>query len=335
MSEMRKNPLTGEWIIIAPERANRPHSHLTADVTGNPHQEHHSDCTFCPGNEYLTPQETLVYHKDGSGWNLRVIPNKYPAVDKKNTFSIGYNNSLEEHSYAEGVSEVIIETPHHSKNIAFYSIKEIELVIQSYKGRYIAISQEPNIKYVSIFKNHGKKSGASISHAHSQIIGIPIIPPVVEKEIYVAKEYYEKNNSCVFCDTISNEIKEKHRIICENEDFISFMPFASKVPYEIRIFPKFHSSRFEAINETQTENLAKTMKAVLYKLYQGFENPPYNYFIHTSPINEDIEEFYHWHIELVPRNISPGGFELCTGIYINISSPEANAKLLRSIKVKH
>ena len=334
MPEMRKNPVSREWIIVAPERANRPHSHLTTDITGNPHQAHHSDCPFCPGNEHLTPKETLIYKNDHSGWDLRAIANKFPALNKTNSFSINKNNPLEEHAFAEGISEVIIETPHHSKNIAFYSLEEIELLIKAYKERYTGISKEKNIKFVSIFKNNGKKSGASISHAHSQIIGIPVVPPVIEHEISSAAKYYEEKGSCIFCDNIALEIKEKTRIIFENEDFISFLPFASRFPFEIMIVPKFHSSKFQFINDLQIKKLAEIMKAVLYKLYEGLENPPYNYYIHTSPVGKNAGEFYHWHIELIPRNLSPGGFELCTGIYINISSPEANAKILREIEVK-
>lgn len=332
MSEIRKNPLTGDRVILAPKRANRPHSHLTADSGVNT-PEYHENCPFCRGNEHLTPREVLFYGKNSSAWDLRVVYNKFPAVDKKNTFSLNRDNPMKIRSYAEGVSEVVIETPHHSKNIAHYTPEEIELIIKAYKERYIAISREKNIKYVSVFKNNGKEAGASISHSHSQIIGIPVVPPLIRREIAAGKKYYKKKSSCFYCDMIAFEKKEKSRIVFENDEYIAFIPYAAKVPFQLNIFPKEHNHAFENITENQIKSLAATLKAVLYKLYEGQKNPPYNYFIKTSPPGAKTEDFYHMYIELIPRNTSPGGFELGTGIFINISEPEENAKVLREIRV--
>lgn len=339
MPEMRKNPLSGNWVILAPERAKRPDSHVSPGVSHYHHIEHHHDCHFCYGNEHSTPNEVLVYGRkeglqDSTGWDLRVVSNKFPAVDNEKHFSVNSNNYMEIYSYAEGKSEVIIETPHHSKNMAHYSLKQIELVINAYKERYIAISREKHIKYVLIFKNSGKKAGASISHSHSQIIGIPIIPPLVEQELSLAESYYKEKSTCIYCDMIDLELKEKSRIVFENDKFIAFMPYAAKVPFETWILPKFHSSFFEALTESETTSLAKVMKDVLYRHHEALEGTPYNYFIHTSPAKVRTDNYYHWHIELIPRITTPAGFELGTGIFINISTPEVNAKLLRDIKVK-
>ena len=339
MSEMRKNPLTGKWVILAPERAHRPESHISLGVGHHPHAEHHHDCHFCYGNERSTPEEVLVYGRkndvpNSQGWDLRVVSNKFPAVDMERHFSENSKNYMEVYSYAEGKSEVIIETPHHSKNMANYSLKQIELVLNAYKERYIAISQEKHIKYVLIFKNNGKKAGASISHAHSQIIGIPIIPPMVEQEISLAENHYKEKNTCIYCDMINLELKEKSRIVFENDEFISFMPYAAKAPFETWILPKFHTDSFEKLTDLQIKKLAELWKAVFYKLHESLEDAPYNYFIHTSPVKVETSNYYHWHIELIPRTTTPAGFELGTGIFINISTPEQNAKLLRDIKIK-
>jgi UDPglucose--hexose-1-phosphate uridylyltransferase len=339
MPEMRKNPLSGNWVILAPERAHRPESHISLGVGHHPHAEHHHECHFCYGNERTTPMEVLVYGRkddlpNSPGWELRVVSNKFPAVDMTKHFCEICKNYMEIYAYAEGLSEVVIETPHHSKKMALYNLNEIELVLNSYKERYIAISQEKHIKYVSIFKNCGIKAGASISHSHSQIIGVPIVPPLIEQEISLAESHFKEKNTCIYCDMIHLELKEKSRIIFENDEFISFMPYAAKVPFEMWILPKFHSASFEKLTGSQTKNLAEVMKAVLYKLHEALENVPYNYYIHTSPAKDDTTDFYHWHIELIPRTTTPGGFELGTGIFINISTPEENAKILRKIEVK-
>ncbi len=337
MPEMRKNLLTDNWVIMAPERAKRPHSHISLDV-GHLHAEHHHECHFCYGNEHETPEEVLAYGRktniaNSPGWELRVVSNRFPAVDMEKQFSENFIQPLEVSSYAEGRAEVIIETPHHSKNMAFYNLNEMERVLNAYKERYIAISQEKHIKYVIIFKNYGKKAGASISHPHSQIIGIPIIPPVVKQELSLAKKYYKDKKKCIYCDMINRQLMEKSRVVLENEEFICFMPYAARSPFETWILPKFHSDSFEFMDNLQIKKLAEILKAVLYKIHEATDNAPYNYFIHTSPVKTDTAEYYHWHVELVPRTTTHAGFELGTGIYINISTPEENAKLLKSIKL--
>lgn len=338
MPEMRKNPLTQNWVIIAPERAKRPHSHILLDGGNPPDTVHHHDCHFCPGNEKETPEETLAYGRKNNapntkGWELRVVLNRFPAVDMQKPYEEALHTSLETYSYAEGIAEVIIETPHHSKIMAHYSPHEIELVLNAYKDRYIAISKEKHIKYVIAFKNSGKKAGASISHSHSQIIGIPIIPALVKNELSVAKKYFKKHRKCIYCEMIEEQLRQKDGIIEENDDFVCFMPYASRVPFEMWILPKFHSNRFENLGDSQIKNLAQVWKNAFYKLYKAAENPPYNYFIHTSPVHTDTKEYYHWHVEILPKTGNPAGFELGTGIFINISTPEENAKLLRYITV--
>jgi len=337
MPEMRKNPLTENWVIIAPERANRPQSHLLAGAD-NKDLQHHHECYFCYGNEHSTPPEVMAYGRknriaDSPDWQLRVVSNKFPAVNTDNHFSENIINPLETNAYAEGVAEVIIETPHHSKNMAFYNLNETVLVINAYKDRYLAISKEKHIKYVAVFKNHGQKAGASISHAHSQIIGIPIIPPLVKEELSSAKKYFKKHCGCIYCDMIKQQLENGTRVVLENADFVCFLPYASRFPYETWILPKFHNDRFENINESQIKSLAEILRDILKKFYKGLDDPPYNFYIHTTPTKIDACEYYHWHIELIPKTSVLAGFELGTGVFVNISTPEENAKFLKGVKI--
>ncbi len=324
MHEMRKNPITDTWTIIASERANRPHFA----------EEHKEKCCFCYGNEDLTPPEVLVHKKKGDissveNWQVRVFPNKFPAFNSKEEFLIKEGAETQLYSYARGKAEVIIETPIHSQNIALLSQDEIELILKTYQKRYISLSQDEDAQYVIIFRNNGIEAGASIAHPHSQIISMPVIPINIVQELEQSKKYYEANKKCLFCELIKTELEQKKRIIFENSDFVGFIPYASRCPFESWIAPKFHSDSFEHLTVAQLKNLSEVWKAVLLKLHLALDNPAYNYYIHTSPVHQETSQYYHWHMELIPKITNVGGFELGTGMNINTSSPEENAAILQ------
>ncbi len=341
MPEMRRDPITKNWVIIATERARRPESEL---IDGDALAEgiaHDPACFFCTGNEYTTPPEVMAYRREESmsdkpGWSLRVVPNKYAALNMEGSFKLdnSNNNNLKVSGYAAGLAEVIIETDHHSKNIALFNNKETFAVLKSYRDRYLVLSQEDAIEYITIFRNNGKEAGATLIHPHSQILAIPIVPINVKNEIGGAKEHYDKTLNCIYCDIIENELREKRRIVCETDNFLAFAPYWSKTPFETWVAPKFHSARYETLSNLHLEELAIVWKAVLYKIYAGLDNPPYNYYIHTAPVHESPDKYYHWHMEFIPKLTMAAGFELATGMYINITIPEDCADFLRDIPVK-
>ncbi|MDD3149663.1 MAG: galactose-1-phosphate uridylyltransferase [Candidatus Gastranaerophilales bacterium] len=331
MPEFRKNIITEEWASIATERAKRPEAHIISgdEVLGI---EHNSNCPFCYGNELLTPLEISSVRNNDSkpnteGWQIRVVPNKFPAFDKNGKF-----DKNEKNTYAYGEAEVIIDSPHHCQPPSLFEIEQIELLLKAYKERYDFHKQNKKLNYVLIFRNNGKSAGASLPHPHSQLIATPVVPPTVKKEMNGAEKFFNENEKCVFCHLIEEEIKENKRIIAQNDDFIAFCPFASFYSFETWIIPKFHSANFEVITESQLKNFAKIYKITMFKLHKGFNNPPYNYYIHTSPLQENCDKFYHWHMEIIPKFTFPAGFELGTGIFINSSVPEDCAKFLNSIK---
>lgn len=341
MPEMRRDPITKRWVIIATERAQRPElfpgKNEAKEEIG---QEHNPNCFFCEGNEDATPGEVLVYRESGTkpnekGWKLRVVPNKYAALNLDNEFQLDPGHMLQMKSYARGVAEVIIESPHHSKNPALFSQDQMSLLFRSYRDRYQALCEIEGIKYIIIFRNNGQLAGASIEHPHSQIMATSVIPLMVVDEIAGAKDYYESVGKCVFCDMVEKELTERTRLVYENKDFVAFEPYASKTPFETWIVPKEHQPRFELISDEKLDSLAEIQKAVLYKLYKGLDNPPYNYYLHTSPIKRPIDNYYHWHIEILPKTTMQAGFELGTGMYINISIPEECAKFLRSVELNN
>lgn len=333
---MRRNPITGEWTIIATERAKRPHKPSVDEGTGTVGETHDPTCFFCYGNEHTTPPEVFTFRKkpgvpDASGWSLRVVTNKFSAFNLDGEFCIKDFDTLRTSCYARGKAEVVIESPHHSLNTALFPESQIELLLKAYKERYIELAGDPLIKYVAMFKNNGTQAGASLEHPHSQVIATPVVPPIVETELQGAKKYFEENKSCVYCDIVESELKDKSRVICENENFVAFAPYASKSPFESWVMPKYHTSSYYKLTETQIKKLAEVWKQLLLKIYKGLGNPPYNYFIHTSPTEEHNNEYFHWHMELLPKVSVMAGFELGTGMFINIAIPEQCAEYLRDI----
>jgi len=328
MPELRRDPIIGRWVIISTERGKRP-----TDFHDEKEKPNEKGCPFCPGNEKMTPGEIIAYGehgrtRNGPGWWLRVIPNKYPALEVE-----GVLNRQGEGMYDKmngiGAHEVIIETPVHSKGIPDLTDKEFEDVIWAYRDRIIDLKRDIRFEYILIFKNHGMAAGASLSHPHSQLIATPIVPKRVREEVNGAKNYYEYKERCGYCDMIKQEMSSGIRVVAENEGFVVFCPFAPRFPFEMWLLPKNHSSDFEDIQKYEAVNLAALMKNVIDRMNKVLDNPPYNYLLHTAPLKEPHLAHYHWHIEIIPKLTKVAGFEWGTGFYINPVAPEEAAKYLR------
>lgn len=334
MQELRKDPVIGRWVIISTERALKPQDYLVdkeISVTDKTH------CPFEPGNEKMTPHEVLSYrlpatNKNEPGWWVRVIPNKYPVLRVEGNFNkrgVGMYDQMN----GVGAHEIVIESPSHSDEMSNMDEKQIEEIIWAWRDRLLDLSKDKRFKYILIFKNKGSQAGASLEHPHSQIIALPIIPIRVTQELSGAKQYYEYKDRCVFCDIVLQELDERERLVEENGEFISLVPFAPRFPFEISILPKKHESHFPEITRSEVVSLAKVLKKTLLRLKNALNDPPYNLIIHTSPIMEPLLSYYHWHIELMPRITKVAGFEWGSGIYINPTIPEDAASFLREIEL--
>lgn len=329
MPELRKDPITGRWVIISTERALRPSDYRVV------HEESKNNeaCPFCPGNEKMTPPEVLSYRPNGGepdtpGWNLRVVPNKYPALNLNGELN-RQGEGIFDKMNGVGVHEVIIETPDHNLTLAGMSVKEIEDLFWAIRDRLVEIKKDKRFKYVMVFKNHGFLAGASLYHSHSQLVALPIIPKRVSEEIYGARRHFEIKKRCIFCDIIKQDTKDNLRKILENQNFIAIAPYAPRFPFETWILPKYHSSSFEENQVHEMENLARIMKDFLTRITKILNDPPYNLILHNSPFIEGVETIYHWHIEFIPTLTKVAGFEWGTGFYINPTPPEDSARFLR------
>ncbi len=332
MSELRKDPIIGRWVIIASERGKRPTDFLTRIEEKN-----ETFSPFAPGNESMTPPEIFAIRptntpKDTPGWTLRVVPNKYPALRVEGQLN-PRGEGLYDMMNGIGAHEVIIETPDPNKKLEELDISAIHDVVRTYRERILDLKKDIRLKYIMIFKNHGHLAGATLKHSHSQLIATPVIPKRVMEELNGSRAYYNLKERCIFCDIIRQEIRDNVRIAFEEEHFIALEPFAARVPFETWILPKQHLSHFETIDDNLLRHLALTLKTVLKKLNIALQSPPYNFVIHTTPTREDALPHYHWHIELMPKLTNVAGFEWGSGFYINPTSPEDAAHFLTEISI--
>lgn len=330
MPELRYNVISREWVVIATERAKRPEDFIKPKKDTKPLPEHRPDCPFCPGNEEQSPGE--IFRIPGEkGWRTRVVFNKYgallPTADKARNRE-GMNVSMG----GFGFHEVLIENPRHNTCIALMNDSEVEDIVETYKNRYLALMQAASIEAITIFKNHGPQAGTSQEHPHSQLIATPIVPPLTRTRIEQAVRFFDVMGKCIFCFTLEQELQEKKRIILETEHFVAFMPHAALTPFHTWIFPRRHMGSFSEINSAEVKDFASCLKQTLAKLYHGLENPDFNFTIRSTPVRECRLEYYHWYLSLVPRITQTAGFELGSGMFINISLPEQSAQFLRQVK---
>ncbi len=331
MPEFRQNFASKEWVIIATERAKRP-GEFSSNRDRRPEPPSHvPECPFCEGNENKTPPPKLVIEDDES-WKVRVVANKFAAVNE-NLDRTMHKEGLFVKIDGYGIAEVVVETPDHSKTIGTLSMEEVFDVLLAYRSRYQSIAADPNVALINIFRNHGPKAGTSLEHPHSQIIATPIVPPHVRDPVIKLMRAYDTYGTCIYCDMLEAELKAKERVIMETRHFVALSPYAARSPFEVRIYPKRHSAVFGSVTDAELEDLAETLRVTMKKIYVGLDNPDYNYIIHSAPLDHYDSRFFHWAIIIVPRLTTPAGFEMGTGIYINITLPENCADYLRETEV--
>lgn len=339
MSELRKDLISGRWVIIATERSKRPDDFRPSGGAAKP-AEAAGFCPFCEGDEGKTPPEVFALRAAGAapdspGWKVRVVPNKFPALSR-GTPPPKATEGVFQWMEGIGVHEVVIENPDHGLELSDLPVPHIRDVLGVFQLRIKAIEQELHYQYVQLFKNKGKEAGASLSHPHSQIVATPIIPKRVKEEIYGAGRLFRSFKECGFCRILREEEKAGKRLVLRNRHFMVVAPFASRFPFEMAVYPQRHSPFFADVTGDELLTLAETMKHVLAKLKDTIGDPPYNMVLHQAPNPSlslkgwpEIDKNYHWHFEIFPILTKVAGFEWGTGFYINPVPPETAAEFLR------
>ncbi|PJE64789.1 MAG: hypothetical protein COU90_00790 [Candidatus Ryanbacteria bacterium CG10_big_fil_rev_8_21_14_0_10_43_42] len=331
-SELRQDIVSGEWVLIATGRAKRPDQYASRS------RQKPASETHCPfEGPRINDKEPILWYphpesnaKDNfDDWFVQVVENLYPAVTphEKKTCAIAKQDGLYNTMSGIGYHELIITRP-HERSLGEMTPQEAALVVRSYRERYMALGDDECVAYILVFHNHGHEAGASISHPHSQLVALPIVPPDVQRSFHGSAMFYKKFKTCIHCQIIHWERKQKSRIVYENDTFLVITPYAPHGSFELRIYPKEHASHFKYIPEESIEQLGDALSKALGMLHRTLKDPAYNFFIHTTPENEENTDHYHWHFELLPKISTPAGLELGTGLDVIAVAPEQVPGLL-------
>jgi len=331
MPELRQNFFTKEWVIIATERAKRPEDLVThRQPKAVPSRV--ESCPFCPGNEAKTPPQVLcVPANPDIPWQVRVVPNKFSALSRELQPDRRIQRSRRTIE-GFGVHDVIVETPDHAQYMALMQDSQVADILRVYKSRFDALTHDPRILHVTIFKNHGVDAGTSLEHPHSQLVATPVISHQVRERLGEALRHYDEYGECMFCQLLEEELAEETRVIMTTEHFAAIEPFASPTPFCTYIVPRRHMAGFGDISAAEITDLARALRRVLAKLYYGLQNPDFNFTIRSAPAEAAGVKYFHWYLSIIPRLTRVAGFELGSGMFINTVLPEAAAEFLRNVK---
>ncbi|MGE0449977.1 MAG: DUF4931 domain-containing protein [Vicinamibacterales bacterium] len=355
MPELRRDPVTGRWVIISPERGQRPNDFQIerAIATGS------ATCPFCAGHEGQTPPEVLAVRPGGGapdtpGWDIRVVPNKYPALtrgeDRQRGDSQGGDaqgvdaqrgdsirggdpdragHVLFQRVAGVGAHEVIIETSDHGASLATMGEEAIARVLWACQQRIRVLKSDPRLRHVLLFKNHGAAAGATLEHPHAQLIALPLVPDLVREEIEGARSHHAATGRCLFCDIVARERASAIRLVHEDAEAVALMPYAARFPFETWLLPRIHGARFEDASSSVLAGVAASLRVVLRRMDAALARPAFNLVLHSAPFGEPVDQLYHWHVEVLPKLTRTAGFEWGTGCAINPTPPEEAAEVLR------
>lgn len=339
MSELRWDPLKNNWAIITKGRSRRPQDFIQQ----RDHVEMKS-CPFCTGNETKTAPEIYAHRPDGSapnqpGWQVRVIPNKFPALRVEGELD-NQAEGLYDRINGIGAHEVIIEHPDHERSLADLSVEEIAEVLKAFRARMLDLRNDSRLRYMFIFKNYGVEAAANVPHSHSQLIAVPLIPPMITNELAACREHFERKERCLICDILQQERNTKTRVVRDDGNFLVYAPYASSVPFELMVAPLTHGHDYCLQTDQQLLLLADTLRDTLRRLRTVLRDPPYSFILHSAPPMHlrrghpdywaSLPSDYHWHLEIAPKLTRVAGFEWGCGFQINPTPPEEAADFLRN-----
>lgn len=325
MAELRKDPVSGNWIVSGYTRVK------SGDI---------ATCPFCPGNEHLTPPAiSQVKDKDGN-WLVRCFPASNPIF----MIEVAENKRAEglyDKMGNVGAHEIIVEGRVHTKTTSTFEPHELGVVLDMFAGRIIDLKKDKRFKYVQVFKNHGELAGSYIFHPHSHVLATPIMPHRMTLELTHCRNHYLQKERCLICDIVNQEMRQEKRVVAQNDHFVAFCPFASRFPYELWVVPRRHGENFEAMRDGEARHQFIALFLDVMKRIEMMTTA-YTFVIHTSPNivregagDEDftVADYFHWHIEVLPRDFRSSKYKREDEFYIVSVPPEEAAERLRAEKV--
>lgn len=322
MSQLRLDPLTGRWVVIAGERSERPSGFLTSTlpVEGGPPRP----CPFCPGNEDATPP-ALESYGSAAQWQVRVVPNKYPAFEGNEPMVVSHIGPVHTQAPASGIHEVLILSPDHETSWAELTDEHAGLVMAALRDRMLEHSTIPGLRYSQAVVNRGREAGASLYHPHGQLLSMPFVPGETASEMAGFARF---RGNCLLCAVADAEEDSRRRIIHSDDRAVALAPFWSGTPYEVLIIPRQHGAHLFRAQEEDIGAVGRCVRTALAALRNRLGDVPYNVMFHSAPYR--VSGDYHWHAHIVPKVTTPGGFELGSGVSINLVPPERAAGELRA-----
>ncbi len=328
MSELRQDLTSGDWVIIAPGRASRPLS--IKEKRAKRKSSPKSTCPFDNLEEHGNWPPLFAYPSAAKrSWQIVLIKNKYPALSHEgNTCATPFTHGMYRGKTGVGMHDLII-TRDHKKNFAGISEEAAFRVLRFFQAYYQLAMKDPCNEYALPFMNWGPSAGASITHPHYQLLALPAVPPHIARSLVAAKRYSKKHHTCIRCAIIATERRMKERVIEENGGAIAIAPYASKLPFEVQIFPKAHLPYFRTSPPSVIRDTNLLIRSVMKRIKKHLNDPDLNFFIHDAPLKNGPYPYHHWHAEIFPRVSTAAGFEFSTDVYINTTTPEDATRILR------
>jgi len=325
MTELRYNPVTDDWVVVATARAKRP------DMFASRAPKQAADCPFCAGREHMTPPTVYYSGDDGEhNWQVRVFENKYPAFTLDSKARVR-RDEIYRVQRGGGRHEVLVLSPDHDAHVGILPVSQMQRVARAYVDRYRALSEPEELRYITIITNQGEGSGATIEHPHSQIFALPMVPKAVRRECGNALRRYKRTGKCVACQVLEHEGNGAGRMVFRNQHFACYVPYASAFPFELSVVPLRHMAGFDEMTEEEVDAFGAAMREANHRIYEKLNDPAYNAFLHSAPLRESerLAPAFHWDWHVRPCLTTLGGFEHATGLIINASRPEDCAEFLR------
>jgi len=320
LNQLRLDPLTGRWVVVSTDRANRPQAFMPrlAPIQADTSRP----CPFCPGNEESTPPALETYGPEG-GWRVRVVPNLYPAFEGDDPFVVTNRGPVFTQATAGGIHEVLVLSPDHRNSWSMLSDEQTAVVMAAIRDRIDQHSHIPGLRYSQAIVNAGREAGASIEHPHGQLLGMSFVPrELVEEQAGFARFA----GRCLLCTTVDAEEDGGHRVVYADERVLVVCPFWSGSPYEMLVIPRAHGPHLHHSQPADLVAVGHALKSVLGRLRDALGDVAYNLVFHSAPYR--APEPYHWHVHVVPKLTTVAGFELGTGMLINTVNPEHAAEEL-------